>query len=164
MHLRKMRILCAIKERPIITITMIIVMFFITPVIQSINTSLAFEIWFRDLSQKPIIAIMYGTFSILFGIFISLYLYTKKKCTDCKKEDGRLGFVGSTLGFVLGVCPACFSFIGFLLPLGTSIFLTSYSFIFIGLSVAIILFSIFKLGGFKTEPTLLKQADRKDYL
>jgi hypothetical protein len=144
---------------------MVVVMFFITPIIQSINTPLAFEILFRDLSQKPIIAIIYGTFSILFGIFISLYLYTRNKCLNCKKEDGRgrLGFVGSTLGFVLGVCPACFSFIGFLLPLSASIFLTTYSYIFIGLSVAIILFSIFKLGGFKTEQTLLKQAGGKGY-
>ncbi len=163
MYMKNMRILYAIKERPVTTFTMIVVMFFITPIIQSINTPLAFEIWFRDLLQKPTIAIMYSTFSILFGIFISLYLYTKSECSDCKKEYGRPGFVGSMLGFVLGVCPACFSFIGFLLPLGTSIFLTTYSYIFIGLSVAIILFSIFKLGGFKKERALLKQADRKDY-
>lgn len=154
-----MRIFYAIKERPVITFVLIIVMFFITPIIQSINTPLAFEIWFRDLSQKPISAIMYGLFSILFGIFIALYLYTKSKCLDCKKEDGRPGFVGSILGFVLGVCPACFSFIGFLVPLGTSIFLTTYSYIFLGLSIAIILFSIFKLGGFRKETALLKQAD-----
>jgi hypothetical protein len=157
-----MRIFYAIKERPVITFTMIVIMFFITPIIQSINTSLAFEIWFRDLSQKPTSAIMYGFFSILFGIFISLYLYTRSKCLDCEKEDGRPGFVGSMLGFVLGVCPACFSFIGFLLPLGTSIFLTTYSSLFTGLSVAIILFSIFKLGGFRKETALLRQTDKHD--
>jgi hypothetical protein len=83
-------------------------------------------------------------------------------CLDCKKEDGRPGFVGSMLGFVLGVCPACFSFIGFLLPLGTSIFLTTYSYMFIGLSVTIILFSTLKLGGFRKETALLRQANRHD--
>lgn len=160
--MKNMRIFFAIKERPVITFVLIIVMFFITPIIQSINTPLAFEIWFRDLSQKPIIGIMYGLFSILFGIFIALYLYTRNKCLDCKKEDGRPGFVGSTLGLVLGVCPACFSFIGFLLPLGTSIFLTSYSYLFIGLSAAIILFSIFKLGGFRKETAVLKETSRKN--
>jgi hypothetical protein len=72
MYMKNIRIFYAIKERPAITFTMIVVMFFITPIIQSINTPLAFEIWFRDLSQKPTGAIMYGSFSILFGIFISL--------------------------------------------------------------------------------------------
>ena len=78
-------------------------------------------------------------------------LLAKNKCLDCKQEDARPGFGASIFGFMLGVCPACFSFIGFLLPLGTSIFLTRYSYIFTGLSVGIILFSIFKLGGFKKE-------------
>lgn len=158
--MKSMRILYAIKERPTITFAMIAVMFFITPIIQTINTPLAFEIWFRDLLQKPIIAIMYCSFSILFGLFISLYLYTRNKCSDCKKEYGRPGFVGSISGFVLGICPACFSFIGFLLPLSTSIFLTTYSYLFTGLSIVIILFSIFKLGGFKR--AFLEQVYRKD--
>ena len=82
-----------IKERPAFIITMIIVMFFITPVIQSINTSLAFEIWFRDLSQKPIIAIMYGTFSILVGYS---FRYTRTLETNVqivKSEHGRIGLL-----------------------------------------------------------------------
>lgn len=159
-HVTSIRIFYAFKRRPVITSTMIIIMFFITPIIQSINSPLALEIWFRDLLQKPTSAMMYGFFSILFGIFISLYLYNRSKCFDCKKEDTRPGFAGSTLGFVLGVCPACFSFIGFLLPLGTSIFLTTYSYMFIGLSIAIILFSIFKLGGFRKETALQKETNR----
>ncbi|MGH9979479.1 MAG: hypothetical protein ACRD8Z_27120 [Nitrososphaeraceae archaeon] len=160
--MKNMRLLYAIRERPVITFTMIVVMFFIAPLIQSINTPLAFEIWFRDLTQKPLSVIMYGSFSVLFGIFISLYLYTRSKCLDCIKEDSRPGFGGSVLGFALGICPACFSFIGFLLPLGTSIFLTTYSYLLTGLSVAIILFSIFKLGGFRKETALLRQADKKN--
>jgi hypothetical protein len=60
----------------------------------------------------------------------------------------------------LGVCPACFSFIGFLLPLGTSIFLTTYSPLSTGLSIAIIVFSIFKLGGFKRD--ILKERKRRN--
>lgn len=149
----KIRLCSAIKERPIITIVLAISMFFVTPIIQSMITPLAFEIWFRQLLQKPISAVPYAAFSVLFGILVSMYLYSKNKCFDCnKKEEGiRSGFVGSVLGFILGVCPACFSFIGFLLPLSASIFLTHYSPIFNTLSVAIVLFSIFKLGGFKKE-------------
>lgn len=54
------------------------------------------------------------------------------------------------LGFVIGVCPACFSFIGFLLPLGGSLFLTTYSPLFLLLAIGIVSFSIHKMGGFKT--------------
>jgi membrane protease YdiL (CAAX protease family) len=149
--MKSIRLFSAIKERPSLTLLLTVTVFFITPLIQSINTPLAFEIWFRELIQKPLSVVTYGSFSFLFGMFIPLYLYTKNKCLDCKKEDARPGFAASILGFMLGVCPACFSFIGFLLPLGTSIFLTTYSHLFTGLSIVIILFSIFKLGGFKKE-------------
>lgn len=158
--MKTIRLYSAVKERPLITIVLAISIFFITPIIQSMITPLAFEIWFRQLSQKPINAVPYTAFSVLFGAFISLHLYTKKRCLDCKREHARPGFGGSVLGFMLGICPACFSFIGFLLPLGTSIFLTTYSPIFIAISVLIILFSIFKLGGFKKEAPL-KQTERR---
>ena len=140
----------AIKDKPVVIIMLAVAMFFITPLIQSFNTSLAFEIWFRDLYQKPLNSTLYIVFSILFGIFISLYFFSRNKCINCKPSNvGRSGFMGSTLGFVIGVCPACFSFISFLVPLGTSIFLTTYSSMFLLISIGIILFSIYKLGGFK---------------
>jgi hypothetical protein len=146
-------LLNAIKEKPFIAIGLAITMFFITPIVQSFNTSLAFEIWFRDLYQKPLNSILYIVFSILFGMFISMYLYSRRNsCTSCDlKTTTRYtsGFIGSVLGFMLGVCPACFSFVGFLLPLSTSIFLATYTPLFTLLSIAIIIFSINKLGGFK---------------
>jgi hypothetical protein len=158
--MKTIRLFSAIRERPTLTGLLAVTIFFITPLIQSINTPLAFEIWFRDLIQKPVSVVVYGSFSFLFGIFIPLYLYTKSRCLDCKKEDARLGFGASILGLLLGVCPAYFSFIGFLLPLGTSIFLTTYSPLFTGLSIAIIVFSIFKLGGFKRD--ILKERKRRN--
>jgi len=145
-------VLNAIKEKPFIAIGLAITMFFITPIVQSFSTSLAFEIWFRDLYQKPLNSILYIIFSMLFGIFILMYLYSRRnKCIRCdlKPTHSTSGFVGSFLGFMLGVCPACFSFVGFLLPLSTSILLTTYTPFFTLLSIAIIIFSINKLGGFK---------------
>lgn len=138
----------ATKERPVIAIAAAVGIFFLTPLIQSITTPLAFEIWFSDIMQKPASSIPYVAFSVLFGMFITLYLYSKNKCIDCK-PGAKAGFGGSTLGFVLGVCPACFSFVGFLLPLGGSIFLTTYSPLFIMLAMGIVSFSIHKMGGFK---------------
>jgi len=143
----------ATKEKPAITILAAIGMFFLTPLIQSITTPLAFEIWFTDIVQKPLSSIPYIAFSVLFGMFISLYIYSKNKCIDCK-PNVKAGFGGSTLGFVLGVCPACFSFIGFLLPLSGSIFLTTYSPLFLLAAIGILLFSIHKMAGFKDLPSI----------
>lgn len=144
----------AARERFAIVIIATIGIFFLTPLIQSITTPFAFEIWFKDIVQKPASSIPYIVFSALFGMFISLYIYSKNKCIDCT-PNAKTGFGGSTLGFVLGVCPACFSFIGFLLPLGGSIFLTTYSPLFLLAAIGIIIFSMHKMAGFK-DVTLIK--------
>ncbi|AIC15500.1 hypothetical protein [Nitrososphaera viennensis] len=146
------RLLSAVKYKPAIAALSATGIFFLLPLIQLINTWLAFDIWFLDLQQKPWSSIPYMAFSILFGVFISLYLFTRNKCFNCKPEAARTGFAGSVVGFMVGVCPACFSFIGVLLPLGPTLFLTMYSPVFTAISIAIVLFSIYKLGGFrKTE-------------
>jgi hypothetical protein len=82
-------------------------------------------------------------------------MYVKRDiCIDCervniKASNANTGILGTVIGFIIGVCPACFSLIGVLLPLGVSITLSAYSSYFTLLSIAIISFSIFKLGGFK---------------
>lgn len=145
--MKNILLLEAIKEKPAITVISAIGIFFVNPFIQSLSTPLAFQIWYTDILQKPESSVPYFAFAILFGIFISLYLYSKNKCIDCK-PDVKAGFGGSALGFILGVCPAYFSFVGFLLPLGGSMLLTRYYPVFIVASIAIILFSIYKMGGF----------------
>ena len=140
--LTAIRLLTAAKERPKIAALSAAGIFFLLPLIQMINTPLAFDIWFIDLQQKPLNSILYVVFSILFGIFISLYLFTRNKCFDCKPENARTGFAGSVVGFIIGVCPACFSFIGMLLPLGPTLFLTTYSPVFTAISIALVMFSI----------------------
>jgi len=144
-----MRIITAVKEKPFHALLSSLGIFLLVPVIQSINTTLAFEIWYKTLLDRPLNSILYIAFSVMFGMLISLYSYSKNKCIDCKKEDINAGFGGAALGFVLGICPACFSLIGVLLPLGGSIFLTTYAPIFTVLSITIILFSIQRLGGFR---------------
>ena len=150
----------AVKEKPFLTILAAVGIFFITPVIQSLTTSLAFKIWFTDLVQKPINSILYITFSVLFGMLVSLYLYTRDKCIDCKK-DVKTGVIGTILGFMLGICPACFSLIGFLLPLGGILFLTAYSPLFIIIAIAAVLFSINKMRGFKDIHELKSELNRE---
>ncbi len=138
----------AVKQKPLITIAAAIGMFFLNPLIQSISTSLAFQIWFADIVQKPLNASLYVGFSVLFGMFVSLYLFSKNQCIDCK-PNAKTGATGSALGFMFGVCPACFSFVGFLLPLSGSLFLTAYSPLFTLVSIGIIVFSIHKMAGFR---------------
>ncbi len=140
-----------IKEKPLLVVALAVVMFFVTPIMQTFNTSLAFEIWFRDLYQKPWTSVLYIIFSVLFGMFITLYLYSRNRCIDCKTSKAtKSGIAGTLLGFMIGVCPACFSFIGFLFPLSASIFLTAFAPIFMTASIAIILYSIYRLNGFKS--------------
>jgi hypothetical protein len=138
----------ATKQKLLIATAAAIGIFFLNPLIQSISTSLAFQIWFADIIQKPLNASLYIGFSILFGMFVSLYLFSKNQCIDCK-PNVKSGVGGSALGFMMGVCPACFSFVGFLLPLSGSLFLTAYSPLFILLSLGIIVFSIYKMAGFR---------------
>lgn len=138
----------AAKQKPIIVIAAAIGIFFLNPLIQSISTSLAFQIWFSDIAQKPLNASLYISFSILFGMFVSLYLFSKSQCIGCK-PNVKSGIGGSAFGFMLGVCPACFSFVGFLLPLSGSLFLSAYSPLFTLVSIGIIVFSIHKMTGFR---------------
>jgi hypothetical protein len=144
----------ATRKKPLIALASAIGIFFLNPLIQYLNTSLAFQIWFLDIVQKPLSSIPYFAFSILFGMFMSLYFFAKNSCIDCKPH-AKTGMGGTALGFMMGVCPACFSFIGFLLPLSGSVFLSSYSPLFVIISIGIILFSIQKMGGFR-EPTIIK--------
>ena len=144
-----MRLVRTLREKPLHAILSALIIFLLPSFIQSLSTPLAFEIWFKTLIERPINGMLYIILSVLFGMLVSLYIFAKNKCTDCGKKDVSAGFGGATLGFVLGICPACISFIGFLLPLGATIFLTAYAPIFTILSIALLIFSIHKLGGFK---------------
>jgi hypothetical protein len=151
------RLLYAVKDKPAIAAISATGIFFLLPLIQLINTSLAFDIWFLDLQQRPWSSIPYIAFSILFGMFVSLYLFTRNKCFDCRPEEARTGFAGSIAGFMIGICPACFSFIGVLLPLGPTLFLTTYSPVFTLISIGIVVFSIYKLGGFRKAELMMRR-------
>lgn len=153
-ELMGMILLYAVRRRFYIAIISALGIFFLTPFIQLINTPLAFEIWFLDILTKPINSLLYIIFSILFGIFISLYIYVKRDvCIDCEraniKGSANTGIFGSVIGFIIGVCPVCFSLIGVLLPLSVSITLSAYSSYFTLLSIVIILLSVYRLGGFR---------------
>jgi hypothetical protein len=141
----------AMKEKLLLIVVIAVVMFFITPIIQSFNTSLAFEIWLQDLVRKPLNSTLYIIFSVSVGMFTALYLYANNRYIECKTSKARKsGIAGALLGLMIGVCPACFSFIAFIVPLSASIFLTRFAPIFMTGSIAIILYSIHRVGGFQS--------------
>jgi hypothetical protein len=103
-----------IKEKPLLVVALTVVMFFVTPIIQSFNTSLAFEIWFRDLYQKPLNSSLYIIFSVLFGMFMTLYLYSRNRCTECKTgKPTKSGIAGTLLGFMIGCAQLAFHLLDF---------------------------------------------------
>ncbi|MDE1765587.1 MAG: hypothetical protein KGI27_04825 [Thaumarchaeota archaeon] len=138
----------AARDNPVLVILSALAIFFVTPLVGIVDTSLSFQIWFAQIDHDLPSSITYVAFAILFGLFIQLYRYSKNKCIDCGRY-AKTGAVGTTFGFLIGVCPACFSFIGFLLPLGGSLFLTAYSPLFLLASIGILIFSINKMGGFR---------------
>jgi len=144
-----MRVIAALKDQPTYAVLSALGMLLLSPVVLLISTPLALEIWYRTLIGKPVGLGLYAVFSVLFGLFVSLFFYSRNKCFDCKKGDMETGFAGAITGFVLGVCPACFSIIGVFLPLVFSIFITVYAPVFTALSIGMILFSIWRLGGLK---------------
>ncbi len=146
----------AIKTKPIVSIISFAAMFFILPilnilpVLNTINTSLT--LWLVEILNKPFNSALYLIFSTLFSIYITLYIYTRNNPICCNIHEmkyARSGILGSILGFIVGICPSCFSFVAFLLPLSISITLSVYSTLFIGLAIALMVFSVYKLGGFK---------------
>ncbi len=143
-------LLHALKVKRMVAIAASIAIFFLLPLLQSITTPLAFEIWFIDIINKPLSAALYIIFSILFGMYISLYIYSRKNvCIECNNRSSKTGLLGSAFGFLIGVCPACFSFFAFLLPLSSSIVLSIYSPLFTLIAIVVIAYSIFRFGGFK---------------
>jgi hypothetical protein len=138
----------AARQRPAVAALASVGIFLATPLIQLLNSSFALKAWYLGLVENPFNALLYVIFSVLFGFFIALYLYSKNKCIDCKPAV-RTGIGGSAIGFLIGMCPACFPILALVLPLSGTLFLTQYSYIFIVVSIAIILFSIYKMGGFR---------------
>jgi hypothetical protein len=139
----------ALREQPAYAFLSASVALLLFPIVQTVVTPLAFEIWFRTLIERPASGALFVVFSILFGMLVPLYIYSKNKCFDCKKRDVDTGVTGAITGFIFGVCPACISVIGLFLPLGLSILLTVYAPVFTASSIGMILFSIWRLGGFK---------------
>ncbi len=153
-----MRLFKALKVRKyfLVAVLSILVIGLFLPLVQTgfdYNNILA---WYLALVERPYNTVLYISFSILFGMLVSLQLYNKEICKTCNvkmenKKGTSVGAAGSILGFAIGVCPACIGLIGLFVPLTISITLTNYSWMFLMVAIIILLFAIYKMGGFKYE-------------
>lgn len=94
--------------------------------------------------------ILYVFMALLTGIYVGVFVYNKTIATTCPVDaNAKLGFFGSMGGILLGACPACIPVLAFVLPLSATLFLGFWSWVFMALGSVIILFSIYKMNGFK---------------
>ena len=93
--------------------------------------------------------VLYPIVAALSGLFVGLVVYHKKVAPGCAVEGAKLGVGGSTLGIVFGVCPACIPTIAVFLPLAFNVFLSRVAPILSFVAIAVLLFVIYRLKGFR---------------
>jgi hypothetical protein len=106
-------------------------------------------VWLKTLSSTSFTLFLYSILALLSGSFVVLYIYDKQ-CKTCEINPSG-GAFASIFGVLLGACPACIPVLAFFLPLSVSITLSYFSQIFLLLSIFILLFIIYRMGGFKDE-------------
>ncbi|MBI2583516.1 MAG: hypothetical protein HYW25_02515 [Candidatus Aenigmarchaeota archaeon] len=138
------------KKYLALAIAAAIIMALFLPFLQSLRQGIGnLDLWFLTVAQYPLNIALYIAFSIAFGLFIALYSYNRRLCIDCDKKKLGTGALGAFAGFFIGVCPACLGIAAIFLPLSASIALTQYSAVFMLIAVALMLFSIYRMGGFR---------------
>jgi len=147
-----MRIYDAIrKKKPLmIGIAGAIIVGLLLPVLQTGFFQNSFSAWFLTLMKSPLNTGLYIVYSLLFGIVVAVQAYNLLNPAVCNPKKGvRTGLAGAGLGFFVGVCPACIGIVGLILPLGVSLTLTYYSWIFMLFAIGVLVISLYLLGGFK---------------
>jgi hypothetical protein len=105
--------------------------------------------WFQTLTGLFPTNILYPFFAILVGSFVALYTYNRKICRLCSAKEARKGSAATAFGVLFGACPACIPALAFFLPLSITVTLGYLSWIFLLVAIALLLFSIYRMNGFK---------------
>lgn len=92
---------------------------------------------------------LYALMTLLTGLYAGVYVYQKKVARTCPVDNLNTGTTGSLIGIILGACPACIPALAFFIPLSVTIVLSRLSIPFLLLSIAIMLFSLWRVGGFR---------------
>lgn len=153
-----MRLLNVLKNRKYLTLAIIsgLIMLIIFPLlqVQASGGLQNLDLWFEVI--PPLNLALVFVFSVLFGLFLSFQIFNlrSKICSVQKRATSATGGgFAAFLGILVPACPACISIVTLILPaaLGISVagFFVKYSSLLLSGSIALLLFGIYLLGGFK---------------
>lgn len=92
---------------------------------------------------------LYLLMAIFSGLYVGIYVYDKTVARCCSIKNRKVGILGSSVGILLGACPACIPVLAFFLPLSLTIVLSRVSLWFLIIAIGIMLLAIYKMNGFK---------------
>ena len=116
--------------------------------------------WLFIYMGTTYLMVLYPIVAVLSGLFVGLVVYHKKVAPGCAVEGAKLGVGGSSLGVLFGVCPACIPTIAVFLPLAFNVFLSRVAPILSLVAIAVLLFVIYRLKGFRRSGLLETAAGR----
>lgn len=93
--------------------------------------------------------VLYLLLAVLSGVYVGIYVYDRKVARCCSVQNRKVGILGSTVGILLGACPACIPVLAFFLPLSVTVVLSRISLVFLVIAIGIMLLSIYRMNGFK---------------
>ncbi len=142
-----MRIITANRQPKYLLITVLatLAMLIVYPAIQSLGQV---AIWFAVI--EPANLAVYVIFSILFGLLVSLQVYTKREAKACPVgKSAGFGSVGTLAGFFIAQCPTCALLLSLFLPFPAILLVSQYNLALTLGSMALLLLGIHLLGGFR---------------
>lgn len=144
-----MQLIDVLKQKLYLGIAVLaaVFMFFFLPYVQTLG--LQTDLWYQIV--PPLNFALFLVLVGIFGVFVSFQIYKFRGPKVCKinKKGTSGGMIGSVFAFVVGVCPACVGFAGLFLPLGIVTTLVVFGPVFILISIALIILSIYMNDGFK---------------
>lgn len=111
------------------------------------------SVWLQTLTAKFPTNVLYPLYALVVGAYAALYTYdrTVARCCRVTTNTRSTTLVGMfpLLGMFLGACPACIPALAFFLPLSFAIVIGYYSWLILTASLALLLFSMWRIGGFQ---------------
>lgn len=98
-------------------------------------------------------AVLFSAFAIIFGVATAYQVYVWKQPRACSISARRGGIGANSAGtfavFMVAQCPACVSIGTLFLPFSAILFISNFGWLINIIGIAMLLFTINYLGGFK---------------
>ncbi|MBI4918380.1 hypothetical protein HY837_00490 [archaeon] len=114
------------------------------------------DVWFEVIPKLNLSLLVVTSF--LFGILLTLQIHTFRHHACSLKHQTistTSGGIGTLIAFIVPACPACLPLVAFILPAATALsfaqFMVENSDFFLVLSIIMMIFGIYLLGGFKED-------------